>query len=321
MRVVYWARIGLAKALITERLSAVPGTELVVVEKLPELLAALPGTEALIVSDPPESEARAIVESLASPQNTVRWIHFVSAGQEGFAAAGMPPGIAVTHPAGAISPTVAEHAMALLLALGRHVPEIAAATQRHDWDRRMAQTVTTLEGAVLAIVGFGSIGQEIARRARGFGARIVAVTRSPKPNDLADEVLPLAALHQVLGRADAIAVAIALAAETHHLMDAAAFAACKKTALFINVARGGIVDQAALAAALTAGTIAGAGLDVAEPEPLPGDDPLWGCPNLLLSGHFSGSGSLLSQRRLADGAGDNLERFIAGRPLAHQLTL
>jgi phosphoglycerate dehydrogenase-like enzyme len=321
MRVVYWARIGLAKALIIECLGAVAGTELVVVEKLPELLAALPGAEALIVSDPPESEARAIVERLASPGNTVRWIHFVSAGQEGFAAAGMPPGIAVTHPAGAISPTVAEHAMALPLALGRHVPEIAAATQRHEWDRRMAQTVTTLEGAVLAIVGFGTIGQEIARRARGFGARIVAITRTPKPNDLADEILPLSALHSVLGRADAIAVAIALAEETHHLMDAAAFVACKKTALFVNVARGGIVDQTALAEALRSGKIAGAGLDVADPEPLPADDPLWSCPNLLISGHFSGSGSVLSQRRLADGAGDNLERFVAGLPLVHRLTL
>jgi phosphoglycerate dehydrogenase-like enzyme len=174
---------------------------------------------------------------------------------------------------------------------------------------------------VLAIVGFGSIGQEIARRARGFGASVVAVTRTPRPNELADEILPLSTLHEVLGRADAIAVAIALAPETHHLLGPAAFAACKKGALFVNVARGGIVDQAALAAALNAGTIAGAGLDVAEPEPLPADDPLWSCPNLLISGHFSGSGSLLSQRRLADGAGDNLERFIAGRPLAHQLTL
>ncbi|MDB5411310.1 MAG: D-isomer specific 2-hydroxyacid dehydrogenase NAD-binding, partial [Rhodospirillales bacterium] len=284
-------------------------------------LAALPGAAALIASDPPASEARTIVKSLAAPQNTVRWIHFVSAGQEGFAAAGMPPGIIVTHPAGAISPTVAEHAIALLLALGRRIPEIAAATGRHAWDRSMAQTVTTLEGAVLAIVGFGSIAQEIARRARGFGASIVAVARTPKPSDLADEILPLSALHAVLGRADAIAVAIALAPETHHLMGPAAFAACKKGALFVNIARGGIVDQAALGEALRSGRIGGAGLDVTEPEPLPSDDPLWSCPNLLISGHFSGSGSLLSQRRLAEGAGDNLERFVAGRDLAHRLTL
>jgi phosphoglycerate dehydrogenase-like enzyme len=321
MRVVYWARIGLAKALIIERLSAVAGTELVVVERLADLLAALPGAEALIVSDPPEREAREIVASLAAPQNTVRWIHFVSAGQEGFAAAGIPPGIVITHPAGAISPTVAEHAMALLLALMRRVPEIAAATGRHDWDRRMSQTVTTLEGATLAIVGFGSIGQEIARRARGFGASVVAVTRTPEPSDLADEVLPLSAVHEALGRADAIVVAIALAGETHHLMGPAAFDACRKGAFFVNVARGGIVDQAALAAALRSGRIAGAGLDVTDPEPLPSDDPLWTCPNLLISGHFSGSGSIFSQRRLADGAGDNLERFVAGRPLAHQLKL
>jgi phosphoglycerate dehydrogenase-like enzyme len=321
MRVVYWARIGLAKAQIIERLRAVAGTELIVVDRLAELLAALPGAAALIVSDPPESEARAIVASLAAPQSTVRWVHFVSAGQEGFAAAGMPPGIIVTHPAGAISPTVAEHAMALLLALARRVPEIAAATGRHAWDRSMSAQVTTLEGAVLAIVGFGSIGREIARRARGFGATIVAVTRTPKPSELADEILPLAALHEVLGRADAIAVAIALADRTHHLMGRAEFAACKKGALFVNVARGGIVDQAALGDALRSGRIGGAGLDVTEPEPLPGDDQLWACPNVLISGHFSGSGSLLSERRLADGAGDNLERFVAGRPLAHQLTL
>jgi phosphoglycerate dehydrogenase-like enzyme len=317
MRVVYWARLPLAKARIIERLGRVAGCDLDVVDKLEQVLAALPGAEALVLFDAPVAEARQIVQALAAPGNTVRWMHFISAGREGFEAVGLPRGIVVSYAAGAVAATVAEHAMALMLALGRRIPEIAAQTGERRWDRAAAARATSLEGQTLAIVGLGHVGAELARRARAFGMRVVAVTRSAKPSPDVDAVAGLDALYRVLGEADVVAVAIALTGETHHLIDAAALAACRRGATIVNIARGGVIDQAALGDALRSGRIGAAGLDVTDPEPLPADDPLWACPNVLISPHFAGAGSRASVERLAASVVDNLERLRAGTPLAH----
>lgn len=318
MRVVYWASIRLARAQITEALATVPGAELTVVETVPELLAALPGAEALVLADAPEHQAREVVAALNASGNTVRWMHFISAGREGFEAVGLPHGIAVTYAAGAVSPTVAEHAMALLLALARRVPAMLEFQARRDWSRvGVSAGCRSLEGGVMAIVGYGNIGREIARRARAFGMRTVAVSRSVKSDPFLDESYTLADLESVLGRADAVMVTIALTAETRHLFDERRIAACKPGALLVNVARGGLVDQNALAAALSSGHLAGAGLDVVDPEPLPESDPLWQTPNLIVSPHFAGAGSPAGQARLAAGAAANLQRLIAGEPLQH----
>src|SRR5690554_2559159 len=122
MRVVYWARLQLAKRQVIEALQAVPGAELTVVEQLPDLLAALKGADALIAYDAPPPQAKQVVEALSAEDNSVRWMHFLTAGREGFDAVGLPANVAVTYPAGCVAPTVAEHAMALLLALMRRVP-------------------------------------------------------------------------------------------------------------------------------------------------------------------------------------------------------
>src|ERR1022692_2008180 len=126
MRVVYWARLQLARRQILDALQAVPGAELTVVETLADLLAALNGAEALILYDAPPEQARQVLDALAAPDHTVRWMHFLTAGREGFDAVGLPAGVAVTTPAGCVSPTVAEHAMTLLLALVRRVPAMLA---------------------------------------------------------------------------------------------------------------------------------------------------------------------------------------------------
>jgi len=316
MRVVYWARYPLARTEITGRLQAQPDTELVVAETLDGALAALPGAEALVLYDAPPAEARRVVAAVSAPGSRVRWMHFVSAGREGFEAVGLPPGISITYAAGAVAPTVAEHAFALLLGLARRVPEMVQQAAERRWDRAPMTRARSLEGGVLAIVGLGHIGIEVARRARAFGMRSVGLSRRAAPDALLDESWPLAQLHAVLARADAVVVAIALSAETRHLLGRAEFAALKRGALLVNVARGGVVDQAALCDALHAGQLGGAGLDVTDPEPLPAADPLWACPNLLVSPHFGGGGSAASTARLADGVADNLQRLRAGRPLA-----
>jgi phosphoglycerate dehydrogenase-like enzyme len=320
MRIVYWGRLRLARELIIERLQAVPGAELVVVDSLEEVLQALPGAAGLETYDAPTAEARAVVETLNAPQNTVRWMHFLSAGREGFEAAGLPRGLRITYAAGAVAPAVAEHAMAMLLALGRRLPEAYAAMAGASWDRSMAARASSLEGGVMAIVGLGHIGREVAKRARGFDMELVAVTRTIAPSPLVDEVRPLADLDQVLPRADAIVMAIALSPDTRHLIGRAALALCKPSAFLINVGRGGLVDPVALREALVGRQIAGAGLDVTEPEPLPDGDPLWTAPNLVISCHYAGGGSRRSHQRLAGGAADNLARLIAGEPLLHEVT-
>jgi phosphoglycerate dehydrogenase-like enzyme len=277
-------------------------------------LAALPTSDALVLYDAPQADARRVVEAITG--SPLRWMHFVSAGREGFEAAGLPAGVTITYAAGAVAPTVAEHAMALLLALARRVPEMVMQGAAQRWDRGLAMRAVSLEGGTLAVIGTGHIGVGIARRARGFGMHTVGLSRRGLPAEAFDESLPLSALHAVLARADAVAVAIALAPETRRLLGPAEFAACKRGALLVNVARGGVIDQPALVEALRSGQLGGAGLDVTDPEPLPASDPLWTASNVLIAPHFGGSGSAASIARLADGVVSNLRRLMSGQPLA-----
>ena len=156
----------------------------------------------------PSASSRAI-----SAGSRVRWMHFVSAGREGFEAAGLPRGVTITYAAGAVAPTVAEHAMALLLALARRVPEMVMQGAESRWDRALATRAISLEGGTLVIVGSGHIGIEVARRARTFGMRTVGLSRRAAADPALDESLPLDQLHAALARADAVVIAIALGAE------------------------------------------------------------------------------------------------------------
>jgi phosphoglycerate dehydrogenase-like enzyme len=307
MNIVYWTNAALGKAAVIARLQARPDVELTVAASLDDVLAALPSADGLVLYDAPLVQARPLVAALAAPQSRVRWLHVLTAGREGLDAAGIPPHLAVSSAAGATAPAVAEHALALLLAIGRRLPESVVTNQAAKWDRSMAPRASSLEGATLAIIGYGRIGKEIARRARPFGPRIVAVSRTPASDDSIDAFQPLGELHAVLGEADAVAVAIALTPQTHHLFDARAFAACKPGALLVNVARGGVIDQTALREALASGHLGGAGLDVTDPEPLPDGDPLWSAPNILISPHYAGAGSPKSIERIAASVIDNLE--------------
>ncbi len=319
MRIVYWAKLQLARQQIIDAVQAVPDVQLQVTGSLDETLAALPGASGLVLVHGPQHEARQVYAALRSNDNTVKWLHFVSAGREGYEELGWPPGVVVTYAGGGVSPTVAEHAMALVLALARRVPDMVGIVMaRRAWDRSLvAPRARSLEGATLVIVGYGHIGRELARRARPFGMRIVSVARTPRPDPLVDEALPLAELRAALAKADVVVLAIALTPDTTHLIGDAELAACMRGALLVNVARGPVVDQAALVRALHDGRLGGAGLDVSDPEPLPADDPLWSAPNVLISPHYAGSGSPASVQRIAHGTAENLRRLLAGEPLEH----
>jgi phosphoglycerate dehydrogenase-like enzyme len=245
----------------------------------------------------------------------LRWVQLPTMGYDPVELHGVPPGVAVTSAGDAYAPTVAEHAVAMLLALVRHIPEAVRNSAEGKWDQSKAVRIGTLHGATVAVIGFGNIGREIAARLRGFGARVVGVTRSGRADPLADEAASSDQLLDVLARSDAAVLAVPLNAQTRHLIDARALAVLRPHALVINIARGGVVDHDALRDALAEGRLGGAGLDVTEPEPLPADDPLWTMPNVLITPHVAGYGGDVAPRRIMALFERNLANFTAGRPL------
>lgn len=322
MRIVFWARIGLAREETLAALRSVPGAEIQVTQTLTDTLEALHGATGFVLPHGPEDEGRQVIAALRAPGNTVRWMHFITAGREGYEEHGWPPGVIVSYAGGGVSPGVAEHAMALLLAMARRIPDLVTTVMpRRAFDRTLvAPRAVTLEGMTVAIVGYGHIGREFARRARAFDMRVITASRAVQRDEFVDQALPLTALKQALAQADVVLLAIALTPETTRLVGEAELAACKPGAFLVNVARGPVVDQAALARALASGHLAGAAVDVTDPEPLPADDPFWDTPNLLLSPHYAGSGSARSRQRLADGVSENLRRLMAGQPLLHTVS-
>ena len=217
-------------------------------------------------------------------------------------------GIPVGNTPGVLTDATADLAMALILAVTRRLAEGAARVREGRWGAwQPAQDLgSDLAGATLGVVGFGRIGQAVARRAEGFGMRVIYT-----------ELSSGLTLEELLGESDVVSVHAPLTPDTRHLIDAAALARMKPTAYLVNTARGGIVDQVALREALHAGGIAGAALDVTDPEPLPPDDPLLDAPNLLVVPHI-GSATTGTRARMAAMAVDNLLAALAGRPMPHQ---
>jgi phosphoglycerate dehydrogenase-like enzyme len=250
-----------------------------------------------------------------SASDMLRWIHFTSAGIDGGLRMGLPKWATVTNATGVKAAMVSEHALALLLALVRRLPELRADQLARRWrhDDAMA-AVATLEGAAVCVVGLGAIGRAVARKARAFDARVIAVSRAGTAGGDIDEVFGRERLAEALAMADVVVICTSSDPESFHLIDAAALAAMRRKALLVNVARGDIVDGAALIAALQAGRLAGAALDVTEVEPLAAASPLWGLPNVIISPHIAGGGSsgYPQQKELF---GKNLLRFSVGEPL------
>jgi len=213
-------------------------------------------------------------------------------------------GIPVGSTPGVLTEATADLAFALLLAAARRLLEAAAAIPAGKWRtwEPAAHLGADVHGATLGIVGYGRIGQAVARRAQGFDMRIVT-TRDTE-------------LTALLETADFVTLHVPLTERTRHLIDADALERMKPTAILVNTSRGGVVDQAALADALHRGAIAGAALDVTDPEPLPASDPLLAAPHLLVVPHI-GSATHSTRARMADLAVDNLLAALAAEPMPH----
>ena len=218
-------------------------------------------------------------------------------------------GIPVGNTPDVLTDATADLTFALLLAAARNLPEAIAAVRDGDWlTWEPAQFLgAQVHGATLGIIGLGRIGRAVARRASGFDMTVLHTGGSGGD-----------ALDTLLARSDFVSLHAPLTPETYHLIDDAAFARMKPTAILVNTARGPIVDHDALRRALMSGEIAGAALDVTDPEPLPAGDPLLEAPNLVVVPHI-GSATRAARERMADLAVDNLLAALDGRPMPHQV--
>jgi phosphoglycerate dehydrogenase-like enzyme len=216
--------------------------------------------------------------------------------------------------------SMAEWVLGRLLQIWKRFREADVYQREHRFERAYGRT---FNGTVVGIVGLGSIGCAVSERVRPLGARVLGLKRSHRPGDTseyADELFGPDQLHEMLARCDAVVVAAPATPETEHLMDAKAFAAMPTGSTLVNVARGSLVDEAALQQALESGHLGAAALDVFEQEPLPADSPLWDVPNLYASGHSS-----VSVDRYIDDVfdlfEDNLKRYAAGAALRNRIDM
>ena len=254
----------------------------------------------------------------------LKWIHSTAAGVAQLMYSELrDSGIMVTNPSGIFSVPMAEHTMGLLLALARNFPDSVRGQDRARWAQQeiwdQPQHLTELNGKVLLIVGYGSIGREVAKRAKAFDMRVWGVTRSGRGEQAyVENIFAVSQLAEALPDADYVMICAPETAETKDLIGAAEIAKMKRGARLINVARGSLLDETALVQALERGALGGAALDVAQTEPLPAESPLWKAPNLFITPHTSGVSDRLWDRQTAILI-DLLERWFAGQDLFNQV--
>ena len=282
--------------------------------ELDELATALQGAEILVTSNRAyEADAAKVVRENGAG---LRWIQFTTSGVDKAVGFGLPPGCVVTNAAGLRAFSVAEHAVFLMLALVRQSRMTDQGQRDNQWVRdAVTPRMDNLAGKSLLIIGAGAIGQEIARKAKAFDMRVTGVSRSTAPLDHFDALRPRAELSQAVAQADIIVMAATYEADTHQLMSAALIGAMKPTAFFVNIARGGLVDEDALVDALKEGRIAGAGLDVTRTEPLRHGHALYDLPSVVLTPHIAGAGSSGTGAGMGRILADNLRLWLKGETL------
>lgn len=293
-------------------------------QAVPALKSVAPGVE-FVVARPGDIESQAAdvdaVIGLCTPQlvdagKSIQWISLVTAGVEQCVSipAIRERNILVTNMQRIGGPVIAEHVMALTLAFTRGLDLYIPAQAKGEWRRvtPLARRMEVIQGKTMLVVGLGGIGSEVAKRAHAMGMKVVATRNSSRTGPdfvsyvgLPDELLKLA------GAADFVVNTAPLTPQTTAIFDAAFFAKMKPTAYFINVARGGSLVTDALVAALKNRQIAGAGLDVTDPEPLPSGHPLWQAPNVIITPHVANDSDLGFDAQLAV-TKENLRRYIAG---------
>jgi len=247
----------------------------------------------------------------------LRWVQSPAAGVGSMLFPAMrDSAVVLTNSRGMSAVAVAEHAFALLLAALRRLPEAVTAQRERQWIQADLSRLPMLRGRTLGCVGLGAIGTEVARIGAGFGCRVIGTRReadAPVPAGV-DEAWGPDGLDRLLAGSDVVVLAVPLTPETRGLIGARELRLMKPTAWLVNVARGRLVDEAALVEALRAGTPAGAALDVFRHEPLDPASPLWSMPNVLLTPHVAGFREDYWEAAI-DLFSENLRRFVSGQPL------
>lgn len=222
-------------------------------------------------------------------------------------------GVAVCNTPGVLTETTAEFAFALLMATSRRIVEADAYIRAGRWVTWGPQVLLgqNIHGATIGIIGFGRIGQAMAKMARGFDMRILVLNKTSHVAEAEAVGAELVTWEELLAQSDYVSLHVALNDETHQMIAAEEFALMKSTAILINAARGRVVDTDALYTALTTGEILAAGLDVTDPEPLPVDHPLVGLPNCVIAPHIA-SATVQTRNAMATMAATNLAQFFAG---------
>lgn len=264
--------------------------------------------------------SRRHLASAAQNLQDLRLVQSLAAGVEGIQAAGFGPNTLIATGAGLHSMTVSEHTLAMLLALLRRLPACLEAQAESRWaselggmqELRPEGRLTSLMETRVLIWGFGEIGQHLATLLRSFGATVTGVARS-QGERAGTPVITSDQVPDELSQTDVLITILPASDATRRVINAEVFEALPEHALVVNVGRGVILDQQALLEALRSGSIAGAALDVTDPEPLPAQDPLWGAPNLLITPHAAGGRPVGANARIRR----NVQALVDGTELLH----
>jgi phosphoglycerate dehydrogenase-like enzyme len=294
-----------------------PEIETVKVNNLERLSDALDGAEIFHVYN--SAFTPEFAKLVREKGRALKWIQFTTVGIDVALRAGLPDGVWVTNSGDVSQRVLAGHAIALMLGVMRGFRRFEPLRARRDYARQtLPRYMISPDGARMVILGMGRIGQDIARKAKAFDMEVICVSRASTPAvQEIDRVVPREKVDEVLPTADVVMCAMPLDAGTYGFFSAARIALMKETAVFVNISRGKVVDEAALASALAQNRILGAGLDAFAREPLPAESPLWDLPNVLMTPHVGGNGGRELWRRMSDLVRDNTRRYLSGAPLKH----
>ncbi|UYO04886.1 D-2-hydroxyacid dehydrogenase [Paenibacillus sp. PSB04] len=296
---------------------AAPGYKLTVVKSTDADPALVNEAEILV------GWSRQIADQVLNQDSRLKWLQTWSAGVDTLPLDKLEQkGVLLTNSSGVHAIPISETILGMMLSFSRQLHVSVRNQLKHSWETKLAapgrDTLSELHGRTAVIVGVGEIGSETARLAKAFGMRTVGVRRSGKADPHVDEMFTMDGLHKALSQGDYIISVLPLTDETHHLLNAAAWAAAKPGACFINAGRGPTVDTASLLGALRSGQISCAGLDVFEKEPLPEDHPLWDMEQVIITPHVSGSTDRYTER-VIDIFVENLKAYVQGKELPRNL--
>jgi phosphoglycerate dehydrogenase-like enzyme len=297
-------------ALAKYRSAAGMGADIVVVRTAEEFAREVPNADGIIGG---------ISQDLYPQAKKLKWVQTISAGVEqySFWPEFVKSNVTLTNCKVVQGPTIADHAFAMLLALTRGLNFYIPNRVKKEWGGRGEgpEGMTELPGMTAVVIGAGGIGTQIAQRAHGFSMKVIGVDPEPIPvSNYFSEIVPPDRLNEVLPKADVVFVSAPLTPKSERMISGPQFDAMKRGAYFVAVSRGKLYDKAALVKALDSKKLAGAGLDVTDPEPLPPGDSLWNFDNVVITPHIASAAEGSNQRRIGI-ISENIRRFAKGEPM------